>query len=219
MTVLPLSRRATGPAAARVEALLATATQEVLVLSSATTAAQNPVGIRRIDRHNLRRGVRYRLLVPDAARTVPLAAGRLGVFAASGADIRTVPHVPADAFVVDGSLAVLPTDETRAGVAVFQLPGVVATTVELFERMWPGAVPLTASELPGTADPIARERELLTLLSTGCTDEAAAARLGISVRTVRRIVADVMNRLGARSRFQAGAKAADRGWLLPGADR
>ena len=28
------------------------------------------------------------------------------------------------------------------------------------------------------------------------------------------MVADIMNRLGARSRFQAGVKAADRGWLM-----
>jgi DNA-binding NarL/FixJ family response regulator len=27
------------------------------------------------------------------------------------------------------------------------------------------------------------------------------------------MVRDLMNRLGARSRFQAGAKAAERGWL------
>src|SRR5690606_39837840 len=59
-----------------------------------------------------------------------------------------------------------------------------------------------------------RERELLTLLSAGNTDESAAAQLGVSVRTVRRMVADIMDRLGARSRFQAGVKAADRGWLL-----
>ncbi|MGM1060521.1 S8 family serine peptidase [Saccharothrix sp. Mg75] len=40
------------------------------------------------------------------------------------------------------------------------------------------------------------------------------ARLGISVRTMRRVVSDLMDRLGARSRFQAGAKAADRGRLV-----
>jgi DNA-binding NarL/FixJ family response regulator len=28
------------------------------------------------------------------------------------------------------------------------------------------------------------------------------------------MVAQIMHRLGARSRFQAGVKAADRGWLL-----
>jgi DNA-binding NarL/FixJ family response regulator len=59
-----------------------------------------------------------------------------------------------------------------------------------------------------------RERQLLRLLTAGYTDESAAVRLGISVRTVRRTVSGIMDRLGARSRFQAGVKAADRGWLL-----
>lgn len=56
-----------------------------------------------------------------------------------------------------------------------------------------------------------RERQLLTVLTAGYTDDSAAVRLGILVRTVRRVVSGIMGRLGARSRFQAGVKAADRG--------
>ncbi|WP_395298695.1 LuxR C-terminal-related transcriptional regulator [Kitasatospora hibisci] len=59
----------------------------------------------------------------------------------------------------------------------------------------------------------AGERELLRLLSTGLTDDAAAKRLGISVRTVRRQMAALMGRLDAASRFEAGLKVAQRGWL------
>lgn len=57
------------------------------------------------------------------------------------------------------------------------------------------------------------EKALLRLLAAGLTDEAAARRLGISVRTARRQVAVLMNKLGASSRFQAGHRAAQRGWL------
>jgi DNA-binding NarL/FixJ family response regulator len=52
-------------------------------------------------------------------------------------------------------------------------------------------------------------------MSAGYTDESAAARLGVSVRTVRRMMSTIMTRLGARSRFQAGIRAADRGMLVP----
>ena len=38
-------------------------------------------------------------------------------------------------------------------------------------------------------------------------------KLGLSLRTVRRRVADLMTELGADSRFQAGVEAARRGWL------
>lgn len=210
------------PSSAGIEALLASAKQEVLVMSTQSIVARDPIGgVRRVDHENLRRGVRYRVIVPDTARTAPVLATRLGALALAGAVIRTVPEVPTDALVIDGSLpggrVVLPEDRTAGGrslgTAVFGLASVVTTTQELFERVWLAAVPMSASDLSDAAELTAREKELLSLLVAGSTDESAAARIGVSVRTVRRMVADIMNRLGARSRFQAGAKAADRGWL------
>lgn len=211
------------PSGAGVEALVASAEREVLVMSTLSGAARDPIGgVRRVDHENLRRGVRYRVIVPDTARTAPVLATRLGTLAPAGADTRTVPEVPTDALVIDDRVVVLPVDRTAdgrsLGTAVFRLPSVVTTTVELFERVWLSAVPMSPNELPDTAELNAREQELLTLLSSGSTDGSAAARLGVSVRTVRRMVADIMSRLGARSRFQAGAKAADRGWLTANAD-
>jgi DNA-binding CsgD family transcriptional regulator len=61
--------------------------------------------------------------------------------------------------------------------------------------------------------PTVSELLLLRLLADGSKDEAAARALGVSVRTVRRMVADLMRRLDARSRFQAGILAQRRGWL------
>jgi DNA-binding CsgD family transcriptional regulator len=164
---------------------------------------------------NLRRGVRYRIVVPDKARVTPGPSAQLSALSLAGATVRTVPEVPADGLVIDGTAALVPTGRPgTAGVAVFRLPSVVTTVWELFERIWPGAVPFLATDLPETAELTLRQREVLTLLWEGHTDESAAARLQVSVRTIRRTVSDIMNRLGARSRFQAGAKAADRGWLL-----
>ena len=51
------------------------------------------------------------------------------------------------------------------------------------------------------------ERALLAILATGTTDEAAASRLGLSSRTVRRRLRTAMDKLGATSRFQAGYMA------------
>ncbi|MET8630960.1 LuxR C-terminal-related transcriptional regulator, partial [Kitasatospora sp. NPDC004669] len=47
----------------------------------------------------------------------------------------------------------------------------------------------------------------------GHTDDAIAKRLGVSPRTARRIATDLMERLNARSRFQAGVRATQAGWL------
>jgi DNA-binding CsgD family transcriptional regulator len=190
-----------------VPALLTTATREVLLM---TRPGRGRLGAyRRVDHENVRRGVRYRIVVPDTARAGD-AATRLGELMVAGADVRTVPGLPGEALVIDGAIVVLPAGSETAE---FRLPSVVATTAELFERIWFTAVPMTPAA-PATTDLGTRERVLLSLLSAGSTDESAAARLGVSVRTVRRMVAGLMHRLGARSRFQAGAKAADRGWLV-----
>jgi len=58
-------------------------------------------------------------------------------------------------------------------------------------------------------------RQILVLLNAGYKDDAAARQLGLSVRTYRRHVAEIMRALGAASRFQAGARAAKLGLRLP----
>ena len=64
----------------------------------------------------------------------------------------------------------------------------------------------------GEARPELR-RFLLRLLATGQKDEQIARALGMSLRTVRRRIADLMTELGADSRFQAGVEAVRRGWV------
>lgn len=199
-----------------VDLSVACARREVLVSCSIIAPGAPLVIPRKVDVDNLARGVRYRFLYPDRARTAPALSRHLGRLNLAGAEVRTMPAVPVDALVIDASLAVLPREsgvEGPCALAHFRLPSVVAATTELFERVWAAAVPLNTTRLRGGCDLTERERELLTLLSSGCTDLTVAARLGVSVRTVRRMMSEVMNRLGARSRFQAGAKAADRGWL------
>ncbi|MFD1936887.1 hypothetical protein ACFSKW_35995 [Nonomuraea mangrovi] len=50
------------------------------------------------------------------------------------------------------------------------------------------------------------------MLAAGLKDEAVVRRLGVSLRTVHRRVSELTDRLGARTRFQAGLLAARRGW-------
>jgi DNA-binding CsgD family transcriptional regulator len=211
MTVTLLNRP-TGfhqvPAHDGVAALLAGARDEVIAMSTLTPSGP-AFGPR-----DVRAGLRYRAIYPDTARTAPTLCRHLGAMSVAGVAVRTMPLVPMNALIIDGSVAVLPADTANGSVAVLRLSSVVTTATELFERVWPDAVPLADSDIPLDTDLSLREREMLRLLSLGATDEVAAAQLGISVRTVRRMVAQIMHRLGARSRFQAGVKAADRGWLL-----
>ncbi|MEC3957614.1 hypothetical protein VMT65_31590 [Nocardia sp. CDC153] len=56
-------------------------------------------------------------------------------------------------------------------------------------------------------------RAVLNTLNLGLIDEAAARRLGVSLRTYRRHIAELMTRLEVRSRFQIGVRAAQLGLL------
>jgi DNA-binding NarL/FixJ family response regulator len=198
-----------------VDDLLASATADVVVMTSPAPGKPDPIApLRRIDLDNLHRGVRYRVLVPDRARLDPAVATRLTALARAGAVVRTVPELPSSALVIDRGVAVLPARRPAARVTAVHLPAVVTTVLELFERIWASATPFLSADTSGEAGLTTRQRELLALLSEGCTDDTAAARLELSVRTVRRMMSELMNQLGARSRFQAGVKAADRGWLL-----
>lgn len=57
------------------------------------------------------------------------------------------------------------------------------------------------------------------MLTTGATDAAIARRLGVSERTVQRDVRDLLGRLGARTRFQAGLVLGLRAALQPDVPR
>ena len=89
-------------------------------------------------------------------------------------------------------------------------PGVVQGITSLFEAAW-----RTSTDLERYDARIAEVRELaprvLDLLARGTKDEAAARLLGLGVRTYRRRVAELMDALGAESRFQAGLLAGEMG--------
>ncbi|ADD40135.1 transcriptional regulator, LuxR family [Stackebrandtia nassauensis DSM 44728] len=63
------------------------------------------------------------------------------------------------------------------------------------------------------AAPSPRERKLLRLWARGYTDQRAARELEVSLRTVRRMSASLMERYGVHSRFQVGGLAHQRGWI------
>jgi len=132
-----------------------------------------------------------------------------------GADIRVADTLPHRLVIYDRTVSFLPVDPLRPGPAalIVREPAITANLVMLFESLWVGAQ--TLEEALAAAVPAASEldRSVLMLMSSGVKDEAAARQLGISDRTYRRHVADILLRLGASSRFQAGVEAVRRGWL------
>lgn len=190
------------------------------VLTFAPDGAQteaNRVAAQPLNQQLLDRGVRMRTVYLDSIRNSPATVTHATWLTERGGQVRTVPSLSARMIIVDRKLAVLPVnpENSAEGAVVLTGRGVLLALRDLFELVWQGAVPLgTTPERPvdehGLAD---QERIVLWLLAEGHTDEAIAKRLGVSPRTARRIASALMERLGARSRFQAGALAATHGWL------
>lgn len=61
--------------------------------------------------------------------------------------------------------------------------------------------------------PTEEDLAIVRMLAKGLTDDVVAHRVGISKRTYRRRLRAVMRKLGAGSRFEAGAVAVRKGWL------
>ncbi|MGZ6740768.1 MAG: DNA-binding response regulator [Nocardioides sp.] len=156
-------------------------------------------------------GRRSRAIYP--ARALQEARATLTARAEVGEQIRLLPEIPTRMFIIGHTHAVLPeplgfADEPRSLV---RQRGLVEALILLFELMWERAAPVPSLDR-GEARPDLR-RFLLQQLATGAQDEQIARTLGISLRTGRRRVADVMSERGADTRFQAGVEATRRGWI------
>jgi sugar-specific transcriptional regulator TrmB len=163
----------------------------------------------------LKRGVKLRVLYTRRQLADEPMRDYMHMVREHGADIRIADTLPHRLVIFDRTVSFLPVDPLRPGPAalVVREPAITANLVMLFESLWVGAQ--TLEEALAAAAPAASEldRSVLMLMSSGVKDEAAARQLGISDRTYRRHVADILIRLGASSRFQAGVEAVRRGWL------
>lgn len=162
------------------------------------------------------RGVTVKSLYQDATRNDPHTTTYAHWLLSLGSEVRTAPLIPQRMVIADRLQALVPIDpaDTRKGALFVTEPGIIGALLDLFDQAWATAVPLGAARpddpITGLTD---TERELLRLLGTGLTDDTAGQRLGVSTRTVSRLMSSIMERLGASSRFEAGIKAAQRGWL------
>jgi DNA-binding CsgD family transcriptional regulator len=156
-------------------------------------------------------GRRSRAIYP--VRALREAPDALRARADVGEQVRLLPELPTRLLVIGNSHAVLPeplgfADEPRSLV---RQRGVVEALGLWFEMLWERAAPVSSLDR-GENRPDLR-RFLLQQLAAGAQDEQIARRLGVSLRTVRRRVADTLSELGADTRFQAGVEAVRRGWI------
>lgn len=186
------------------------------------------------------RGVSWRVVYAADAFERPGAWEETARMADQGEQARVAPALPVKLVVVDRSIALLALrlDGVSVETMVSESPPLVDLLVETFEAYWERSLPIGAASAtapdglrrlleeqaadtakargPHRGRPATATREqqaILALIGTGLTDEAIAARLGLSLRSLRRRTQALMSDLGAENRFQLGVEAARRGWV------
>jgi sugar-specific transcriptional regulator TrmB/DNA-binding CsgD family transcriptional regulator len=171
----------------------------------------------------LGRGIRYRAIYDPEALEIPGELDVLRQVMAAGEQARTVSGLPAKLVIADDRLALMPirADDPAAGSVVVHGSSLLETLRMFFESLWSQAAPIRfdGSDLAASPDEARADRlpaqveRILPLLAAGLTDRAIAGQLELSPRTFDRRMRELMDALHARTRFQAGALAARRGWL------
>lgn len=181
-----------------------------------------------MERDLLRRGVQFRTLHDRDWLRRSEHLDRTETMIGHGEQVRVATGAPPlRMLLVDDEVAVLPltTGHDALQLAVVLRGSVLAAAFgQIFDELWRTATPFDEAAVksgestePGegtVADrPTEQESSILSMLAAGVTDDGIGRRLGISARTAHRRVRELMERLGARNRFQAGAQAVRLGWL------
>lgn len=168
----------------------------------------------RRDTNTLARGVRMRSLYHHTARFNGPSQAYVATLSLLGAEYRTAHELFGRLIVFDAKLAFIPQIGGEWGAVLIREPSIVRYLCTIFEQTWTLAQPFSDAVVDGL-ERVSRDidRSIAHLLAAGLKDEAIGRRLGMSLRTVRRHIADIMEELGAGSRFQAGVLMAARGLL------
>jgi hypothetical protein len=197
-----------GNALALLTALIESSKGDLLFLRPDTWAMPRESAISQVVGRAVASGRRSRAIYPiRALNQVPeVLQARID----EGEEVRVIDAMPTRLFVISPTHAVLPeplgfADEPR--LLVRQGALVEALTL-LFELYWERSM-----AVPSLEARVDQRTFLVRQLASGAKDEQIARTLGLSLRTVRRRVADLMIELGVDTRFQAGAESVRRGWL------
>jgi DNA-binding NarL/FixJ family response regulator len=170
------------------------------------------------------RGVRMRVVIERAVLEGFESVSEVVDSLQHGIELRVVDEVPLKLVLADSDLALVPLAVAPAGepgAVLLQRSGLLAALDALFESVWRTGHPLTLSGLgeptvveatEPTEEPTTLDRQVVSLMLAGLSDQAVATQLGLSLRTVQRRVRFLQDLAGVRTRMQLGWHAARHGW-------
>jgi DNA-binding NarL/FixJ family response regulator len=160
------------------------------------------------------RGVRVRAMYPLALLAEPEQAARLRKVSDAGVSVRVLDHVPHDLLIFDVQtvcLAARPSAQNGEEPPLVRVSGqlLAASFAALYESYWQRATPLSRTS-PGRHHTQLgeHERAVIRLMTNGYSDDRIARKLGITTPDVQSVMAALMERLDAGSRFEVGYKLA-----------
>ncbi|MGA5297679.1 helix-turn-helix transcriptional regulator [Streptomyces koyangensis] len=165
------------------------------------------------------RGVALRSLYHQQFLNTAHSQAYLSQLGTVGVDVRTAHVIPARMLICDRAVALVATADAEARPLTVVLRGSAAVEpiAAMYEVCWQYASPLQRhpdeeepGEVPALTD---QQRAILQMLAVGLKDEKIARHMGISARTLSRTVSELMRALGVDSRFQAGVRAVQQGWV------
>jgi predicted transcriptional regulator/DNA-binding CsgD family transcriptional regulator len=159
--------------------------------------------------------VGYRVVYDQESVAIPGRLGNIWEGIRRGERARVGTSLPAKLVISDNTMAIASStaDYHNAVAYLIRPSALLDITCGLFEAVWDRAVPLNRSESRDRQEPANHHQQLLGLLASGATDAVIARTFGWSVRTVQRHIHELMQQVGARTRFQIGMEAVRRGWL------
>jgi sugar-specific transcriptional regulator TrmB/DNA-binding CsgD family transcriptional regulator len=187
-------------------------TRPPMILNAATAIEQDRDKIRHL------KSLSQRCLVDPSFLELPGAIEKLRSDIENGEDARLMPQIPLKMVLADRRIAfvALNPNQSDSAALLIRSSSLLDALHALFEMLWRQAAPIsftparTLTIAQADAWPNRESEDLVALLAAGLNDKTIAHELGLSLRTLKRRIADLMKRFNARTRFQVAWLAAPR---------
>lgn len=130
-------------------------------------------------------------------------------------EVRIGPRSTPDMLIVDGERAFARLSNAERDALVIRSPELASLLHTFYSEAWSKAISFRVFQNFARVQNCLQTKRIISMLAQGYKDDVAARNLGMSVRTYRRYVADLMRDLDAQSRFQVGVRAAQLGLMGP----
>lgn len=154
----------------------------------------------------LDRGVQIRALYQHAVRYDSATVAQVARLTDLGVRVRTTCDEHARTLIFDRDAVVVERQAPLRGAVLIRDWSVVQAFWQSFDHMWSEAVAFGPNYDQATVRRLSEDVKamIVKLLIEGVEDRVIARRLGMSLRTCQRHIYEIMNRLGAKNRLQAG---------------